>query len=94
MKSQNVTSNLYFACLYVWVSVSLYPINKRQNGWFDQIFFGTSRDPREGFWMIKICLHQNSIFKNKIREVLFVFVNNVHKENMFTMEMEDGREAP
>ena len=51
------------ACLFVCLFVS----NKRQNGWTDraQIFCGTSRDPREGSWMIKIsniCLHQNSIF--------------------------------
>ena len=41
---------------------------KRQNGWTDrvQIFCGTSRDPREGLWMIKfskICFHQNLIFE-------------------------------
>ena len=47
----------------------------------------------------KICLHQNSIFENfeypqkKFKSANFFFYN-VHKENMFTMEMEDGREAP
>ena len=50
-------------CLFVCLFVS----NKRQNGWTDraQFFCGTSRDHREGLWMIKIsniCLHQNSIF--------------------------------
>ena len=40
------------ACLFVCLFVS----NKRQNGWTDwtQIFCGTSRDHREGLWMIKI----------------------------------------
>ena len=97
--------NLYInlACL----SVS----NKRQNGWTDraQIFCGTSRDPREGLWMIKIsniCLHQNSIFIQflkilKIREIfcenpriIFVLFYDVHKEIMFTINLEDGRKAP
>ena len=85
--------------------------NKRQNGWTDraQIFCGTSRDPREGLWMIKIsntCLHQNSIsikfFKIlKTHEIfcenpriIFVLFYDVHKENMFTINLEDGREAP
>ena len=59
--------------------------------------------------MIKIsniCLHQNSIsikfFKIlKIREIfgenpriIFVLFYDVHKENMFTTNLEDGREAP
>ena len=63
---------------------------------------------REGLWMIKIlniCLHQNSIFINffkilkiheifvKIRE-LFLFCFTMYKENMFTSNLEDGREAP
>ena len=44
---------IYFACLFF---VCLFVSNKRQNGWIDraQIFCGTSRDPREGLWMIKI----------------------------------------
>ena len=50
------------ACL----SVCLFVSNKPQNGWTDraQIFCGTSREPREGLWIIKIlniCLYQNSI---------------------------------
>ena len=60
--------------------------------------------------MIKIsniCLHQNSIVIKflkilKIREIFcenpriifFVLFYNVHKENMFTINLEDGREAP
>ena len=61
--------SIYKFGLSVCLSVCLFVSNKRQNGWTDraQIFCGTSRDPREGLWMIKfskICLHQNSIFKN------------------------------
>ena len=94
----------------VCLSVCLFVSNKRQNGWTDraQIFCGTSRDSRKGLWIIKIsniCLHQNSIvikfFKIlKIREIfcedpriIFVLFYDVH-ENMFTTNLEDGREAP
>ena len=74
-----------------------------------QIFCGTSCDQREGLLMIKIsniCLHQNSIFINvlkilKIHEIfcenpriIFVLFYDVHNENMFTINLEDGREAP
>ena len=58
--------SIYKFGLSVCLSVCLFVSNKRQNGWTDraQIFRGTSRDHREGLWMIKIsniCLHQNSI---------------------------------
>ena len=48
--------------LDVLVFVCLFVSNKRQNGWTDraQIFCGTSREPREGLWIIKIsniCLY-------------------------------------
>jgi len=50
--------NLYInlTCLSVLVFVCLFVSNERQNGWIDraQIFCGTSRDHREGLWMIKI----------------------------------------
>ena len=99
------------ACPFVCLSVCLLVSNKRQNGWTDraQIFCGTSRDPREGLWKIKIsniCLYQNSIvikFLNilKIREIfcknpriIFVLFYDVHKEKMFTINLKDGREAP
>jgi len=74
-----------------------------------QIFCGTSRDSRECLWKIKIsniCLHQNSIVIKffeilKIREIfcknpriIFVLFYDVHKENMFTINLGDGREAP
>ena len=95
------------ACL----SVCLFVSNKRQNGWTDraQIFCGTSRDPREGLWKIKISniyLHQNSIVIKflkilKIREIfcenpriIFILFYDVHRENMFRTNLEDGREAP
>ena len=82
--------------------------NKRQNGWTDQaqILCGTSRDQRQGLWMIKL----KKITSNKIRflkilkiHVIFYIIRkilglflfyNVHKDNMFTIEIEDGREAP
>ena len=59
--------------------------------------------------MIKIsniCLHQNSIFIKflkilKIHEIfcenpriIFVLFYDVHKENMFTINLEEGRKAP
>ena len=56
--------------------------------------------------MSNICLHRNSIvikfFKIlKIREIfcenlriIFVLFYDAHKENMFTINLEDGREAP
>jgi len=74
-----------------------------------QIFCGTSRDHRGGLRMIKIsnmCFHQNSIFIKflkilKIHEffcenlrIIFVLFYDVHKENMFTINLEDGHEAP
>ena len=102
--------NLYInlACLSVCLFVCLFVSNKRQNGWTDwaQIFCGTSRDHREGLWMIKIsniCLLQNSIFIKflkilKIHEIfcenpriIFVLFHDVHKENMFTTNLEEAR---
>ena len=74
-----------------------------------QIFCGASRDSREGLWIIKIsniCPYQNSIVIKflkilKIREIfcenpriIFVLFYDVHKENMFTINLGDGREAP
>ena len=106
----NSEKNMYLyinlACLSVCLFVCLFVSNKRQNGWTDraQILCGTSRDPREGLWMIEIlniCLHQNSIFIKffkilKIHEtfcenprIIFVLFYDVHKENMFTINLED-----
>ena len=76
--SSNKHRNLYInlACLG---AVCLFVSNKRQNDWSDraQFFCGTSRDPREGLWMIKfskICLHQNSIFENFENPLNFFFI--------------------
>ena len=56
--------------------------------------------------ILNICLHQNSIVIKflkilKIREIyceipriIFVLFYDVHKENMFTSNLEDGLEAP
>ena len=53
--------NLCYCYLYTNLacrSVCLFASNKRQNGWTDrvQILCGTSRDPREGLWIIKILI--------------------------------------
>ena len=102
--ADNLSIYINLACL----SVCLFVSNKRQNGWTDraQIFCGTSRDPREGLWMIEIlniCLNQNSIVIKflkilKIHEIFlwksanyFYFVYDVHKENMFTINLEEAR---
>ena len=102
---------MYVYCCLLFIVVCLFVSNKRQNGWTDraQIFCGTSRDSREGLWIIKIsnmCLYQNSIvikfFKIlKIREIfcenpriIFILFYDVHKENMFRTNLEDVREAP
>ena len=49
--------------------------------------------------ILNICLHQNSIvikflenFENP--RIIFVLFYDVHKENMFTINLEDGCEAP
>ena len=59
--------------------------------------------------MIKIsniCLHQNSIFIKFLKiliihktfcenpRIIFVLFYDVHKKNMITINLEDGREAP
>ena len=56
--------------------------------------------------ILNICLNQNSISSNffkilKIHEsfgenprIIFVLFYDVHKENMFTINLEEGREAP
>ena len=64
------------------LSGCLFVSNKRRNGWTDraQIFCGTSRDHREGLWMIKI--------KNKCVLKVFNFVkklNSLKSANFFKM---------
>ena len=91
-----------FVCLFV--------SNKRQNGWTDraQIFCGTSRDPREGYEWSKFQIlvsikirspfnvlnfeNPQNFFENP--RIIFVLFYDVHKENMFTINLEDVREAP
>ena len=101
---------LYLYINLACLSVCLFVFNKRQNGWTDraQIFCGTSRDPREGLWMIKfskICLHQNSIFENfenpRIffwKSAKFFFFYLFTRRNpvyfIFTNEIKYMREAP
>ena len=47
-------------------------------------------------WRLKICLRQNSIYENSKNPRNFcLFLNyKLYNENMFTIEIEDGREAP
>ena len=54
-KRQFCYYTIYIEIWLVCLFVCLFASNKRQNGWTDQaqIFCGTSRDPREGLWMIK-----------------------------------------
>ena len=47
-----------FSCL----SVSLYQINGKKLNRSDPIFCGTSQDPREDFWMLKITKSCHQIF--------------------------------
>ena len=74
------------------MSVCLFVSNKRQNGWTDQtqILFGTSRDPREGLWIIKtskICVSTLFIFckimkmRKKYHEIRKLFYT-IHKANI------------
>ena len=48
----------YIYTLHVWVFVCLFLFNKRQNGWTDraQILFRSSRNPKDGLSMLKICV--------------------------------------
>ena len=70
--------------------------NKRRNNWTDrvQIFRSTSLDPREGLCKIEIRfslnLKINEIFY-KIRELFLVLF---YKVEMFTVKIDDRREAP
>ena len=77
-------------CLFVCPCVS----NKRQNGWTDraQILCGSSRDPMEGLWVIKIlklCFHQNSILIKflKILKVHEIFWENPQTFCLFCFTM-------
>ena len=92
--------NIFVLCL----SVCLFASNKRQNGWTDrtQIFCGPRVTPGKGYgWSNCQNLASIKILFLKILKIhdifykifcLFLFYN-VNKENMFTVEKEDGREA-
>ena len=71
-----IVSSIYFACLFV--------SNKRQNGWSDraQILCGTSRDPGNGLWMMKICVK-----KFYMREKLLWNLQTVY----YTVQKEDAK---
>ena len=69
-----VFHNLYINldCL----SVCLFVSNKRQNGWTDraQIFYGSSRDPREDLWMNFFHeIREQNLISNKFSETTTFF---------------------
>ena len=86
--------NLCYCYLYTNLacrSVCLFASNKRQNGWTDrvQILCGTSRDPREGLWIIKIlkiCISKFYIFVKfwRCAKKFFCFCFVLYKEKMLT----------
>ena len=95
---------LYIYILWLSVCFLFVSKKKRQNGWTFRanIACGTSHDPREGLWMMKIskiCLQQLWFQKNpryltrKAQTIMFFFCN-IYKEKMFTIEIEYGCEAP
>ena len=90
--------SIYKFGLSVCLSVCLYPINVKTA----ELFCVTSRDHREGLWMIKISnifLLQNLIFIKFLKimkfheifcetpRIIFVLFYDVHKENMFTISL-------
>ena len=83
-------SLVYTLCLPVCPFVS----RKRQNGWTDraQIFWGTSRRFIHQIRFLKILKINEIFFIKSTKFCLFLFYN-VHTENMFTIEIEDGRET-
>ena len=90
------------ACLSGCLFVCLYPINVKTTEPIGLKFLWDLTEPQGRFMQIKIsniCLHQNSIFIKflkifKIHEFFcLISFYNVYKANMFTIEIEDGREA-
>ena len=85
--------NIFIYTLLVCLGVCLYPINvKTAEPIGPKFFCGISRKSREGLWMIKfskICLHQNSTFETFENPRNYSY--KIREENMFAMEMRDGR---
>ena len=97
--------SIYILCLSVCFFDCLLVSNNCHNGWTDraEFFCGTSRDSREGLWMIeflKMCLSTKINFEkfwNSIKVFLidprvFVLFYNVYKGKIFRIEIEDGCE--
>ena len=69
--------------LLVWVSICLYPTNvKKAEPIGAQILCGTSHDPREGFWNIKIG-------RKKIRKNIVGFILNAPIQKGFSPKFEN-----
>ena len=97
-------------CLFVCLSVCSYPINVKTAEPIWPKFFvghlGTTGKVYEWSKFQIFVSHQNSIVIKflkilKIREIfcenpriIFVLFYDVHKENLLTINLEDGREAP
>ena len=86
------------------LSVCLFVSNKRQNGLTDwnQILCGTSHNPKESLWMIKISKISLQLNWNFIKfwkyTIFFIksanfFTMYTIKEKMFTIVIENGCEA-
>ena len=95
------------ACLFVCLFVCLYPINVKTAEPIGPKFFvghlGTVYEwsKFQIFVSIKIRSSLNfwkfwksTTFFVKIRQLFFVLFYDLHKENMFTINLQDGREAP
>ena len=80
--------NTLLVCLSVYLLVS----NKRQTD-RARILYGTSHDPREVVWIVKIFLQQNSFviiflkptsfFFYKIRELFFLVLQCIEREKVY-----------
>ena len=79
---------IYFACLSVFLNVCLYPINVKTAELIGPKFcVGPHMTPGK----VYESKFQRFDFHSIFNLVLFY---NFHKEKMFTIEIEDGREAP
>ena len=78
------------------LSVCLFVSNKRQNGWTDraQIFCGHHVTTGKVYEWSKFQIFVSiKIFCENPR-IIYVLFYDVHKENMFTINLQDVREAP